>query len=215
MVTTFSRTGTARCRKSDFPESNGTVSFKEMTISWRADSMKISFSKPISSTKRRISSRKTFHSSEIRLFWFGASDVVGSSAVSELATGDCCIVISFLSMTYQATKNPRSNMVKPLRVIIHQFAPSFDEKTPVRALVGLRSIRDNDLSWLARRLERSGNIGLALHRQNNTRPILFSPYIGINVRTKQTVNLLAMAVAVGDQPLGSMFDGCSRKQKHH
>ena len=102
-------------------------------------------------------------------------------------------------MTYQATKKPRSNMVKPLRVNIHQFASSFDEKAPVRALVGLRSIRDNDLSWLASHRKRSGNIGIALYCQNNT-----------HVQTRQTENLLAMAVAVGDQPLCSMFDDCSR-----
>src|SRR5262245_9994650 len=105
------------------------------------------FSKPTPSTKRCISSRKNFHSSGIRLFWFGVSGFVGSCAVSELATGDCCSVISFLSMTYQATKKPRSNMVKPLRVIIHQFASSFDEKAlPVTALVGSGSIADVDLS---------------------------------------------------------------------
>jgi len=54
VATTFSRTGTAYCRKSAFPESNGTVSFKEMTISLGADSMKISLSKPISLTKRCV-----------------------------------------------------------------------------------------------------------------------------------------------------------------
>ena len=129
------------CRKSAFPESNGTVSFKEMTISLGADSMRTSLSKPISSTKRCISAQG------LPLIWNQAALIWRAGWFrflyhSEFATGGCCRVRSFLSMKYQATKKPRSNKVRSLSVIIHQFASSFREQGARQSFRRTRSIRD-------------------------------------------------------------------------
>ena len=95
MATTFSRTGTAYCRKSAFPESNGTVSFKEMTISLGADSMKISLSKPISLTKRCVLLEKPELLSEQSLVV--PYRLIGLAALSVLSA------ITFCTLRWMAT----------------------------------------------------------------------------------------------------------------